>query len=669
MNAEQAKAEILKLTEEINYHNELYYQQSRSEISDYEFDQLLKKLERLEAGFPELKQPDSPTQRVGGTITKEFLTVEHRFPMLSLGNTYSTEDLQDFDKRVQKTLGEGTYEYVCELKFDGVAISLTYENGLLTRGVTRGDGTRGDDITNNIKTIRSIPLRLKGDRIPELVEVRGEVFMPVEVFNALNRQREEDGEELLANPRNTASGTLKMQDSSIVARRKLDCYVYTLVGKNLPVETHEQSLETIYSWGLNVSQTYRKCKSLQDVLQYIEDWEEKRRELSLDTDGIVVKVNSLKHQQVLGNTAKIPRWAIAYKYKTESALTRLKKIAYQVGRTGAITPVAHLEPVKLAGTTVKRASLHNANEIERLDLRVGDYVYVEKGGEIIPKITGVELSRRAPNSTAVNYIHRCPACNTELVRAEGEAVHFCPNVDGCPPQQLGRIAHFIHRNAMDIDSMGEKTIELFLQEGLIHTPADLYKLSFDDIYSLEGFKKQSTRNILDGIKASVEVPFDRVLFALGIRFIGKTVAQKLANHFGSVNQLMDASYDDLIAVPEIGERIAQSIINYFSNEKNRQLISKLREAGLQFEINKQQQASSELEGKSFVISGVFKNHSREEIQEIVTAHGGKLLSSVSGKLNYLIAGDKIGPAKKEKAEKLGVNIVSEEEFLALLNQT
>lgn len=668
MTREQAQDKIDQLSQKLHYYNEQYYMHDNSVVSDYEFDQQLAELIKLEEEWPDFKKPDSPTQRVGGTITKEFETVTHRYPMLSLGNTYSQEDLRDFDKRVEKGLGTEDYEYFCELKFDGVAISLSYEDGYLIRAVTRGDGSKGDDITANAKTIRTIPLRLREGDYPGIFEVRGEVFMPVAVFNELNTQRVNNGEVPLANPRNTASGTLKMQDSSIVASRKLDCFLYSLMGDELQQESHAACIESLIAWGFNVSDTYKKCSTIEEVIAYIDEWEEKRKSLPLDTDGIVIKVNSLNQQEELGFTAKSPRWAIAYKYKAESTSTRLNSITYQVGRTGAITPVANLEPVTLAGTVVKRASLHNANEIERLGLHIGDHVFVEKGGEIIPKVTGVDEAHRAENVAPVQYITHCPECSTELIRQEGEAVHYCPNQSSCPPQIKGRIAHYISRNAMDIDSMGEQTIALLYDNGLVRDMADLYTLKADDILALEGFKELSTQNLLQGIEASKAIPFQRLLFALGIRYVGRTVAEKLAEHFGSMEKLAQASMEELIAVPEIGERIAASLKEYFEQPENQRLVERLKEAGLQMEADQSafENASELLEGKSFVVSGVFAQFSRDEIKAAVKQNGGKLLSSVSGNTDYLIAGDKMGPAKLEKAEKLGVTILSEEEFINMI---
>ncbi|MEO9802289.1 MAG: NAD-dependent DNA ligase LigA [Reichenbachiella sp.] len=664
MSEEEAKNEIASLSKQINHHNQRYYQDSVSEISDYDFDQLLERLIQIESDFPGLKKSDSPSQRVGGAITKNFETVVHKYPMLSLANTYSAEDLRDFDGRVCKGLEDQSYAYFCELKFDGVAISLTYDNGQLTRAVTRGDGTKGDNITANAKTIRSIPLSLNDKDCPESFEVRGEVYMPDAVFEDLNKQKIADGEEPLANPRNTASGTLKMQDSSVVASRKLDCYLYSLMTNQNLVTTHSDAIAALERWGFNVSPTYQKCKNIDEVLSYIEEWEEKRKELSVETDGIVIKVDSLKQQNDLGFTAKSPRWAIAYKYKAESAATRLNGVTYQVGRTGAVTPVAELEPVLLAGTTVKRASLHNANEIERLGVRIGDLVQVEKGGEIIPKITGVEIESRPADSLAFQYIDKCPECETTLVRFEGEANHYCPNVDGCPPQIKGRIEHFIHRKALDIDSMGEQTIKVLHEKGLLNNISDLYELRYEDIIGIEGFQDLSVRNLLKGIEASKQAPFEQVLFGMGIRFVGKTVAEKLAIHFKNMDSLMTADFESLIAVPEIGDRIAESLILYFSKAENQELVGKLKSAGLNFEVDesKYQTSSDALAGKTFVISGVFEKYGRDELKNIIKDHGGKVVSSISAKLDYLVAGDKMGPAKLEKAEKLNLNIISESQF-------
>jgi DNA ligase (NAD+) len=670
MTEKEAQQQIFKLTVEINRHNELYYLKDKPEISDYEFDMLLEKLLTLERAFPTLRLPDSPSQRVGGGIVKEFAAVVHRYPMLSLGNTYSEEELRDFDARVAKGLAGAAYEYFCELKFDGVSLSMIYENGLLIRGVTRGDGVRGDDVTTNVKTIKSIPLRVKGTAFPQTFEVRGEAFLSKEAFKKLNQEQEAQGDETYANARNTASGTLKMQDSHAVAKRGLTCYSYYLLGDTLANETHEAGIKQLEQWRFLVSPTYKKCTDINAVLQYIADWEEKRHRLPVETDGVVIKVNSIAQQQQLGFTAKSPRWAIAYKYKAESASTRLNSITYQVGRTGAITPVAELEPVFLAGTTVKRASLHNANEIERLDLRLGDWVFVEKGGEIIPKVTSVNLSKRTKSAKPVDYITHCPECGTKLIRYAGEAAHYCPNVNGCAPQIKGRIEHFIARKAMDINSLGERTIDQLYTLGLVKSPADLYDLKMADVQQLDGFKELSTKNLLDGIAQSKATPFEAVLFAIGIRYVGKTVAEKLARHFRSIDVIAKATQEVLLTAPEIGEKIAQSIVQYFSDPANQKEIARLKAAGLQFEVSGQEpeKLSDTLAGKTFLASGVFQNFSREEIEAAIVANGGKLLSGVSGKLNYLIAGDNMGPSKKEKAEKLGVTIISELEFMKMLGK-
>lgn len=681
MTAEQAKSEIERLTAVINYHSELYYQKSTSEITDFEFDQLLNQLVKLEEEFPQYKTEDSPSQRVGGTITKEFESVVHKYPMLSLGNTYSEEDLLDFDNRVAKGLEGQVYEYFCELKFDGVALSLTYENGVLKQAVTRGDGTQGDDITANAKTIRSIPLKLNAN-VPPLFEVRGEAFFPIKEFQRVNAEREDIGLEQLANPRNAASGTLKMQDSGVVASRKLDCFLYYLLGEHLGYSTHSQAMEAIQSWGFNVSPTYRKCNSIKEVIEYIHEWEKKRLTLPVETDGIVIKVNDLNQQDQLGFTAKSPRWAISYKYKAESASTLLESISYQVGRTGAVTPVANLSPVLLAGTTVKRASLHNANEIARLDLRIGDTVFVEKGGEIIPKVTGVDLTSRNPNSTPVEYLHECPECHTALVRQEGEAAHYCPNTDGCPPQILGRVEHFIQRKAMDIESLGPETLRGLLQNKLIENYADLYSLTYEQLNGLEftlnsekkgensvrSLREKSASNIIQAIEASKNVPFERVLFGLGIRFVGKTVAEKLAKHFQTIENLAQANFETLITVDEIGDRIAQSVIDFFANEAHLQMIEKLKNAGVQLASLHEEivPEGNALLDKTFVISGVFSQFSRDELQDKIKANGGKVISSISKKLDYLVAGDKMGPSKLEKATQLGIKIISEEEFIQMI---
>jgi DNA ligase (NAD+) len=668
MDIEKARKEIHELTEKVNFHNDLYYQKSCTELSDFEFDKLLERLDQLEKQFPELRLPDSPTQRVGGTITREFPTVYHKYPMLSLGNTYSEEELRDFDARVKKGLDGDDYEYFCELKFDGVSISLIYENGVLIKGVTRGDGVRGDEVTNNVRTIRSIPLRVKGNDAPPAFEVRGEIFLPKEMFLQLNREREDIGEEKYANARNTAAGTIKMQDASVVAQRKLDCFAYALLGDESGVSTHADAIQRLEQLGFNVSPTYRKCATIEDVLSYIAEWETKRQDLPLETDGVVIKVNSIEQQIQLGFTAKSPRWAIAYKYKAQSVTTRLNGITYQVGRTGAITPVAELEPVFLAGTTVKRASLHNANEIARLDLRLGDLVFVEKGGEIIPKVTSVDLHQRPAHSQPVKYINHCPECGTALIRFEGEAAHYCPNQTGCPPQVTGRIEHFIQRKAMDINSLGERTIHQLHALGLVKSPADLYDLKKEDVQLLEGFKDKSIRNLLDGIEKSKAASFENVLFAIGVRYVGKTVAEKLARYFKTIDKIATATYEELLAAPEVGEKIARSVYQFFRSPQNLVEIDRLKKAGLQFEsaLKEPTKESDVLGNKSFLVSGVFRNYERDALHEVIIKNGGRVLSGVSGKLDYLVAGDNMGPSKREKAEKLGVRIISEEQFEELL---
>ncbi|MDX5417914.1 MAG: NAD-dependent DNA ligase LigA [Hymenobacteraceae bacterium] len=661
-------AEIQELTKRINYLNYQYYQNSISEVTDYEFDMLLERLQQLEQEYPELRQPNSPTVRVGGTVTKSFKTVHHKYPMLSLSNTYSEEELREFDKRVRKVVGDEV-EYVCEQKFDGVAISLTYENGNFVQGVTRGDGTRGDDITANVRTIRDVPLQVHGSGFPDVFEVRGEVFLPLQVFEQLNAEREESGEQLLANPRNAASGTLKQQDSAIVASRKLGCFSYGFMSSSNPFDTHSESLQAIQKWGFKVSDTWRKCTSIDKVLEYINEWEEKRHELPIATDGVVVKVNSYALQEELGYTAKSPRWAIAYKYPAMSAMSRLLDIQYQIGRTGAVTPVAVMEPVLLAGTVVRRASVHNANEIQRLDLRLGDTIYVEKGGEIIPKITGVDMSKRPADSQPILYPTHCPACATPLIRTEGEANFYCPNEEGCAPQIQAKMEHFISRKAMNIDELGPKTIEQLYNANLVHNVADLYDLKFEQLVNLERMGEKSANNILQSLEKSKETPFDRVLFALGIRFVGSTVAKKLAEYFPDIEALRSAIYEELIAVNEIGDRIAQSLLQYFARPEHQEIIERLKAAGLKFksENTAPEMESDTLAGKTFVISGVFESVSRDEMQRIIVSHGGKVVSSISGKLSYLVAGDKMGPSKLEKATKLGITILSEDEFLKMVS--
>ena len=666
---------IQSLTDEINYHNDLYYKKNRTEISDFEFDQLLKKLEKLEEKYPELKRPDSPTHRIGGSITKEFETVYHRYPMLSLSNTYSEQELRDFDGRIRKILSNVPFEYFCELKFDGVAVSMTYEDGILTMGVTRGDGEKGDNITTNIKTIRTLPLCIKGHQIPKKFEVRGEAFMSKNLFKNLNENRKAKGESTWANPRNTTSGTLKMQDSTEVAKRKIDCYLYSLHGDNLPIETHEESIHFLEQCGFKVSQTYRKCLDIDAVLNYIKDWEKKRNSLPLETDGIVIKVNNLAQQAELGFTAKSPRWAIAYKYKAESALTKLEAITPQVGRTGAVTPVAKLRPVSLSGTTVKRASLHNAKEIERLDIRVGDVVFIEKGGEIIPKITAVDQSNRV-EQVPFEYFRNCPECGTQLVKNENEAVHYCPNKKKCPPQISGRIEHFISRNAMKIETLGPQTIKGLIKKKLINNPADLYDLTLNHLVGLKledeegkgrSIQEKTARNILDSLEQSKSIPFENVLFGLGIRYVGKTVAEKLAKHFENMDNLKEATLDKLVQAEEIGIKIAESIVDHFSHSENIQIVEKLKLAGIQMTIKRlETEKNGIFDGKKLVISGTFKSFDREELKSIIKSKGGKIASSISSKTDILVAGENMGTSKKTKAESLGIQMISESNFLQLI---
>ncbi len=659
---------ILALTAELNHYTDRYYQDSVSEISDQDFDKLLAELQALEAQYPALALPNSPTQRVGGAVNKSFETVQHRYPMLSLGNTYSLAELQDFDTRAVKGLGGITPEYVAELKFDGVAISLTYENGHLVRAVTRGDGIHGDDITANARTIRDIPLSLKHGNWPAHFEVRGEVYMPHKIFERLNAERLDIGEAPLANPRNTASGTLKLQDSAEVARRKLRCFCYYLMGEDLPFSTHAESMTALAEWGFPVSDSWRKCKSIEDVNQFIDHWATHKGELPLDIDGIVIKVNSYNQQQELGFTAKNPRWAISYKFEAERSCTQLLDIKYQVGRTGAITPVAVLDPVLLAGTTVKRASIHNANEIQRLDLHEKDFVWVEKGGEIIPKITAVELSRRHEGAQPISYITSCPDCGTELVRPEGEANHYCPNETRCPTQIKGKIEHFIQRKALDIENLGPETIDQLYTKGLVKNVADLYDLTKENLLTLQGFKDKSADNIVAGIQKSKQQEFAKVLFGIGIRYVGATVASKLASHFFTIEAVQAATREQLLAAPEIGDKIADSILAYFNNLDNVQVIERLKAAGLQFAqvVREVVLDGDALLGKSFVVSGVFSHYSRPELEAKIIANGGRLVSSISAKLDYLIAGENMGPAKREKAEKLNVKMISEDEFRAMI---
>ncbi|OJJ15750.1 DNA ligase (NAD(+)) LigA [marine bacterium AO1-C] len=672
MTNQEAQERIEKLSKDLRHYNYMYYQKHTSVVSDYEFDKLLEELIALEEKFPQFKKDDSPSQRVGGTITKDFPTVKHRYRMLSLGNTYSKDELLDFDKRLKKLLGDDKeIEYICEMKFDGVSISLTYENGKLVTAATRGDGVQGDDVTANAKTIKTIPLTVQGDDFPADFEVRGEVFMPNKVFEDLNVQRAKEGKDTYANPRNTASGTMKLQDSAEVAKRKLDAYLYFLLGNNLPFKTHEESIKAIERWGFNVSPTYKKCTGIDEVMEYVNYWENERKNLPLETDGAVIKVNDIDLQEQLGFTSKSPRWAIAYKYKAEAASTRLNSITYQVGRTGSVTPVAELEPVLLAGTTVKRASLHNADEIEtRLQLHEGDTVFVEKGGEIIPKVTSVDLTKRMVNARAIRFIDCCPECNTPLIRKDGEANHYCPNEKGCPPQIKGRIEHFIQRNAMDIDSMGGETISQLYEKGLVKNVADLYDLTLKQLLTLDRFGEKSARNLIEGLKQSKSIAFARVLYGLGIRFVGKTVAQKLATHFKTMDAIQQASQEELVAVEDIGGRIAESLIEHFKDQDNLDIIQRLQAHGLQFEDNTPavQKDSDKLDNKTFVVSGTFKHFSRDEMKQKIEANGGKVVSSISKKLDYLIAGDKMGPSKLDKAKKLNVTMISEDDFLQMIGQ-
>lgn len=660
---------IDQLREELHLHNYNYYVLNAPVISDKEFDDLMRELQELEARHPEYMDENSPTMRVGSDINKNFTQIEHKYPMLSLGNTYSQAEVTEFYERVSKALNED-FEICCEMKFDGTSISLTYEHGRLVRAVTRGDGTKGDDVTDNVKTIRSIPLKLHGEGYPDVFEIRGEILMPWVVFEELNRERESREEPLFANPRNAASGTLKLQNSAQVASRKLDAYLYYLLGDNLPCDGHYENLKEAEKWGFKISDITRKVHSLQEIFDFINYWDVERKNLPVATDGIVLKVNSLRQQKNLGYTAKSPRWAIAYKFQAEQALTRLLKVTYQVGRTGAITPVANLEPVQLSGTVVRRASLHNADIIASLDLHVGDSVYVEKGGEIIPKITGVETSLRPAGSEKVTFITHCPECGSLLVRYEDEAAHYCTNETQCPPQIKGKIEHFISRRAMNIEGLGPETVDLFYQEGMIHDVADLYQLQSQDIARLERLGEKSAENIMAGLARSREVPYERVLFALGIRFVGETVAKKIARAFPSIDLLAAATLDDLIQIDEIGTRIAQSILLYFSNEKNRQLVARLKEAGLKMEADEEDRSgyTDNLAGQSIVISGVFQHHSRDEYKALIEKHGGKNVGSISKKTSFILKGDNMGPSKLEKAEKLGIRLVEEDEFLKMIQE-
>jgi DNA ligase (NAD+) len=679
-----AQTRITELTDLLNHYNDRYYQDAVSEISDFEFDKLLKELEKLEAENPMFRQADSPTQRVGGGITKSFSTVKHKFPMLSLSNTYSEDEIKEWDARVAKGLNGEPYEYVCEIKFDGISLSVSYENGILNRGVTRGDGVQGDDISNNVKTIRSLPLNVKkyGEILGDSFEVRGEGFMSTEVFKAINEQKLENGEQLLANPRNAAAGTFKLQDSGVVASRKLDCFVYQFISNNESFTTHEESLIALKKVGFNVSDSWEKVNTIDEVINYIRKWEQKRHELVCATDGIVVKVNSYAQREDLGFTAKSPRWAIAYKYKAESKSTKLLGVTFQVGRTGAVTPVAELEPVILSMTTVRRATLHNSDEMDRLGLAIGDFVFVEKAGEIIPKVTAVDFAQPNPDRQPIQFPANCPSCGSALYRNEGEAAYYCPNTTGCKPQIKGAIEHFIQRKAMNIDSLGEGKIDILLENGLIHDAADLYSLTYDRLIGLEkvhldeetgkarkvSFKEKTVQNILDGIEKSKNESFAKVLYGMGIRFVGETTAQKLVQYFKEIDTLSKATFEELLAVPDVGEKVAQSIVEYFSTERNREFVSKLKTAGVKLEAENiiLEKEGSSLEGLTLLYTGTFANFSREEIEQKIEANGGKLVSGVSKKLDYLIVGDGAGPSKVKKAETLGVKMISEEEFMGMI---
>lgn len=654
-----------ELEKTLEYHSHKYYVENAPEISDRDFDILLRELQDLEDRYPEEVDPNSPTKRVGSDLTAEFESVEHRYPMQSLSNTYSSEELGEWIDRIVREIGE--VEFVCELKFDGTAISLSYEDGVLSRAVTRGDGRRGDDVSNNVRTIGSVPLKLHSEGYPHSFDIRGEIYMPYASFDRLNSEREAAGEPLMANPRNAAAGTLKQQSSQVVAQRGLDCTLYNIAGDNLPFATHWEMLTAARSWGFKISEHMKLCSTREQIEAFIAYWDTERKNLPFATDGIVIKVNSYTHQRTLGSTAKAPRWAVAYKFQAERALTRLLSVDFQVGRTGAITPVANLEPVQLAGTIVKRASMHNADQIAALDIRIGDMVYVEKGGEIIPKITEVELSERPSNSLPFEYITHCPECGSALVRYEGEAKHYCPNSSDCKPQIIGRITHFVGRKAMDIEGLGGETIELLWHSGLIKNIADIYDLDAVQLAALPRLGEKSAANILEGVRLSKDVPFERVLFALGIRFVGETTAKYLASHFRTLDAIAAATTEELAEAEEVGAKIAVAIVEYFAAEDNRDIIERLRNAGLKFEIEEKVQTSSVLEGKSVVISGKFVGRSRDDMKALVEEHGGRNLAAVSANVDFIVAGENMGPAKRQKAEKLGITILSEEEFMAIIN--
>ena len=656
---------IKNLRDELNQHNYNYYVLDKPTISDFEFDQKLKQLQDLEAQHPEFFDENSPTQRVGGMVTKNFETVKHEYRMYSLDNSYSIEDLQDWETRIQKVLGDVSLEYTCELKYDGASISISYENGRLVRAVTRGDGFQGDDVTNNIKTIKAVPIHLKGD-FPDKFDIRGEIILPFAGFEKMNQELIEIGETPYSNPRNTASGSLKLQDSAEVAKRPLDCLLYFVIGNNLPFKTQFEGLQKARDWGFKVPTQSKLAKNLNEVFEYINYWDKHRHDLPYETDGVVIKVNNLQHQDELGYTAKSPRWAMAYKFKAEQVTTRLNSISYQVGRTGAITPVANLEPVQLAGTIVKRASLHNADQIEKLDIRIGDEVFVEKGGEIIPKI--IAVAQRGNQAEPTKYITHCPECQTELVRSEGEANHFCPNFYGCPPQIIGRIQHFITRKAMDIDGLGGETVALLFNAGLVTNYADLYELKKEQIIPLERMAEKSAENLINGIEKSKNIPFERVLYALGIRYVGETVAKKLAKHYKSIDAIAQASIMDLILVDEIGDKIAQSVVQFFENQENIRIIDRLKSYGVQLESGEDDVLLSEkLKGKTFVVSGVFEIYSRDELKKAIEDNGGKVGSSISSKTDYVIAGDNMGPSKLEKANQLKIAIITELDFKQMID--
>jgi len=670
MKKEDAQKRIKELTNLLNHYNYQYYIENTSEVSDFEFDQLLKELQGLENEYPAFASENSPTKRVGGDITKKFETVRHQYPMLSLSNSYSEEEIIEWENRIKKLIS-GEVNYVCELKYDGVAIGIRYENGEFVQAVTRGDGTQGEDVSANVKTIRSIPLKLKGD-YPSRFEIRGEIIFPFEAFNALNKEREENNEELFANPRNTASGTLKLQDSSVVAKRKLDCFLYAVYSEENVSEGHYESVLKAKTWGFKVptpeNNYLLKTNSIEGIMEFIHYWDEHRKDLPFEIDGIVIKVDSFEQQEELGSTAKSPRWAIAYKFKTEQASALLEKVTYQVGRTGAITPVANLSPVSLGGTTVRRASLHNADQMAILDLHEGDTVYVEKGGEIIPKIVGVNIENRKNDALPIEFIRNCPECDAELIRYEGEAQHYCPNETGCPPQITGKIIHFISRKAMDIDGIGTETVEQLYRAGYIHNVADLFDLTFEQISGLERMGEKSANNLLQGLEKAKEVPFERVLFALGIRYVGETVAKKITHALKNIDKIINASYDDLVNIDEVGERVALSIIQYFQKEDNVNIVRRLKNVGLQFESEEKQLDSSILEGKSIVVSGVFHTVSRNELKALIEANGGKNVGSISSKTSFVVAGENMGPSKLEKANSLGIEILNEEQFLKMIGK-